>query len=144
MRGNTLEKFLWPPGCMQLISGERVLTEAVSFASVARGHFLNWSDAFEKSLPPPPTYLSLDSICCVSLPSSERDRCSCQHSVPDHADCVSQEAAQTVQAAPRRHHGVSVKSQRRSGSEVRRRRFLPPLCQGSGALKGTVHLLLTT
>lgn len=41
---------------------ERVLTEAVSFASVARGHFLNWSDAFEKPLPPPTPLLTLYAV----------------------------------------------------------------------------------
>lgn len=122
------ENFLWPPGCRQFIL-ERVLTEAVNFPFMARGHFLNWSAAIEKPLfppdPPPPTpapVLPL-STSLLTLVSSERDRCSCQHRLPDHADCVSQEAAQTVQAAPQRHHGVSVKSQRRSRSEVRSRRF---------------------
>lgn len=51
--------------------------------------------------------------------SSECDRCRRECSLPDHADSVSQKTAQTLQTAPETHHGVSVKSQRRSRSEVR-------------------------
>lgn len=51
------------------------MTEAVSAASMARGTFLNWSDAFQKPLPPrtPPT--SFFTLYAVSpfLPVSVTD-----------------------------------------------------------------------
>lgn len=55
--------------------------------------------------------------------SSERCGCCCQRSVPDHADCVSQETAQTLQTTPETHHGVPDKSQCCSWSEVRNKAF---------------------
>lgn len=51
--------------------------------------------------------------------SSECNRRRRQCGLPDHVDSVSQKTAQTVQTAPETHHGVSVKSQRRSRSEVK-------------------------
>lgn len=59
---------------------------------------------------------SLSRGSCVS---SECDRCRCQCSLPDHVDSVSQKTPQTLQTAPETHHGVSIKPQRRSRSEVR-------------------------
>ena len=62
---------------------------------------------------------SSSSFCFhVSFCPSVCDRCCCQCSVPDHVDCVSQETAQTLQTAAQTHHGVPVKSQRRSRSQV--------------------------
>lgn len=60
-----------------------------------------------------------ESTASLSRFSSERDRCRCQCSLPDHVDSVSQKTPQTLQTATERHHGVSVKLQRRSRSEVR-------------------------
>ena len=54
----------------------------------------------------------------ISSLSSERDRCCCQRSVPDHVDCLSQKKTQTLQTAPQTNHGVPDKSQCCSGTEV--------------------------